>query len=743
MDEIANKVYVMDKYKILKKYNTKGLRGILSLDVVRKYHKITMKDGTEQKFTGSQLMRMYALSLNDKVRDKMATKNKPKDALTEEGIEQIREVFKDTGLIEYVENVVDYLSNEYFETVNDVYKKVNNVSLGHVENYFPLITDNISGKVDGKMLEDGDFFGVFSAQFATALKQRTDTQSGVVISGQGFFSNLENHFREMEKFKNMAEGVQDLNAALNNKPAQNAMKAMGVYNMTRTLINQTINPRAMNLSDRTVWDGLHNLFINYVLGMKVVQLIKQGSSFVLALEKYRALKNKGKVARAIDKTPLGDVIDLLSFTARMARILPRAGKYIKRAKALSPSFKLRYENSDLYDLESPSGISRSALIEPSHIFQDPIGWIKNAQKRAIRAESWFTKRGDAIGVLGYMAVAEQMKEDGATQEQIREGFEDYNETNQTRRTQDLTKLQLQRNFFVRTLTTFGSMGFLQIQKTVVGSRNIMRDISKGKVPKKQDVRAVALNAYLGNFLFHMAANSMTLLRGNEEDKEKAWARVQEGAFLSMITMGIPLVGAAISSGLKVALGAENPFKPSEQVNPYMQFSRRIYKYMNTPEWEKDQTELAVLAIGLGSGGINSDPFFGLYEFGKDFYDRDRREFVNPLEDATTRDLEDFSRMMGYPKSTRAYTYEAENIKQDMPLSYIDYDRFAEKKGKEEVVEEAKEEPDFVEKKEIADRKKYQHKKRKIKKVESERMDEDTYQSLAPLWLKKLIRKYTR
>jgi len=165
--------------------------------------------------------------------------------------------------------------------------------------------------------------------------------------------------------------------------------------------------------------------------------------------------------------------------------------------------------------------------------------------------------------------------------------------------------------------------------------------------------------------------------------------------------------------------------------------------MNTPQWERDQTELAVLAIGLGTGGINSDPFFGLYEFGKDFYDRDRGEFVNPLEDPTTRDLEDFSRMMGYPKSTRAYTYEAENIKQDMPLSYIDYDRFAEKKGREEVVEEAKEEPDFVEKKEISDRRKYQHKQRKIKKVESERMDEDTYQSLAPLWLKKLIRKYTR
>ena len=111
-------------------------------------------------------MRIYALSKNSVQREKLRNQG-----FTDEKLKQIENILG-KEVVEFTDKVVEYLSNEYFEQTNDVYSDVNNVNLSYVENYFP--TQTIKTKVDSKLLDEGDFNGVFNAQVAPALKERVD-----------------------------------------------------------------------------------------------------------------------------------------------------------------------------------------------------------------------------------------------------------------------------------------------------------------------------------------------------------------------------------------------------------------------------------------------------------------------------------------------------------------------------------------------------------------------------------------
>ena len=80
--------------------------------------------------SGNQLARIYALSLNDVQARKLEAAGYGPDQIA-----QIEAALPEE-VKQFVEKTVGYLSNTYFETVNDVYESLNDVSLGYVENYF-------------------------------------------------------------------------------------------------------------------------------------------------------------------------------------------------------------------------------------------------------------------------------------------------------------------------------------------------------------------------------------------------------------------------------------------------------------------------------------------------------------------------------------------------------------------------------------------------------------------------------
>ena len=159
-DEIANSIPGITKgYRQIRK---QLYVGIIELNI----------KGKTQRFSGDQLLRIYALSKNETQRAKLE-----KQGFTPEKIDEIKKVLG-AQPIEFADKVVDFLSNEYFPTINEVYKESNDVSLDYVENYFP--TQTISRqKAAEKLLIEGNFGNIFTDETHSALKERADVTGDV------------------------------------------------------------------------------------------------------------------------------------------------------------------------------------------------------------------------------------------------------------------------------------------------------------------------------------------------------------------------------------------------------------------------------------------------------------------------------------------------------------------------------------------------------------------------------------
>jgi len=101
-------------------------------------------------------------------------------------------------------------------------------------------------------------------------------------------------------------------------------------------------------------------------------------------------------------------------------------------------------------------------------------------------------------------------------------FNKYNETQQTRRSTEKVVLQQDTNFASKFFTMFGSTLFLQMNKAFQSSNNMIKAIGKGQAPKMKDLRSFALNVSVANVLFTAASYSGALIKGDSEDKDRAW-----------------------------------------------------------------------------------------------------------------------------------------------------------------------------------------------------------------------------
>ena len=532
--------------------------------------------------TIDQMIRVYALSKNPIQRNK----------LIDMGIDIDRvESFLTDEQRGFADMVVDYLSNSYFDGVNSIYSYVNNVNLGYVENYFP--TKTIQTKIDGNILESGDFGSVFNAETAPALKERTDTKGEIDLSSD-FTAVLENHFRSMERYKAMAIGVRKMVQIFKMEDVKTLLERTGTKDMIMRGLNFAINPDSMTREPTTIVGKLSSKFTGFALSFKAIQILKQGSSFVQAFEDYTVRKGK--------PTP---VLDHIMFMLDMAYIVATLPKQIKKAYDMSANVKERLDQGlegDVYGLESGTGVFRP-------ISKSSSAWAK-ARRAFQTGAAAPTVLGDIIGVLGYMAVYNRMIKQGFTHAEALEAFNSYNSTQQSRRATEKSPIQMSNNEFQRLFTMFGSTVFLQMNKIAQTSTNIMRSAKKGKMPKAKDVRGLMLNIAISNVLFVGAANIAKFIYGDDEDEEEALKAMRNAMLGLNVIYAIPIFGSALESMVAYAEG--EPDRADDTINVFQNLFR---KYKKAEEGLDDgNVWAAVQPLVEIVIGAQLDPFIGIYNY---------------------------------------------------------------------------------------------------------------------------------
>ena len=589
MDEIASSIDGVKNYKDIQSKLASG---------AHKIDGITTGEGKSlgtNLFNADQLMRVYALSKNDVQREKLK-----KQGFTDEKLKQIESILgKD--VVEFTDKVVEYLSTEYFEQTNDVYSDVNNVNLSYIENYFP--TQTIKTKVDSKLLDEGDFNGVFNAQVAPALKERVDLTGDVSILNADFTTTLENHFETIERYKSYAEGVKKLNSIFKFKSVDTLLEQTGLGKVVRNSVNYAVNPNGgQQAIQPTIIDKLMTKYTGFALAFKLAQVVKQSTSFVNAFEDY-SYRGKGK-----SKVPGLDLVMFMMEAAYTAATLPIQ---IQKAYNMSPMFKERVKKGlegDVFGLETGS------------VTFKPIGKSNTMWGKAVRAFKTGagspTVLGDILGVMGYMINYNRDIANGMSEADALKKFENYNATQQSRRATEKIPLQMNSNSLVRGFTMFGSTLFLQMNKVMQGFTNVMSSASKGSIPTAKDTRAIILNLGVANVMFALAANLAKFIKGDDEDRDEALLRMKDAMMGLNLIYQVPYFGAAIESAVNKSRGINRPADVA--VNPFNSIMRKVKKLSKDDKPIEAATRVAVeLTIGA-----QVDPFIGLFNGFTEGFDED-------------------------------------------------------------------------------------------------------------------------
>ena len=546
-----------------------------------------------------QLLRVYALSKNDVQREKLRGQG-----FTDERMAEI-EQFLGPELIAFADNVVDYLSSEYYESVNDVHVRVNDVNLDFVENYFP--TRSLRGIKPTEYGAD-NFAKSFGQMSPSAISQRVDMKSGIDLT-ETFASALKGHIEQMERYKAYAETVNTIQKILAFDHVDALLNTTGLKKMYYLTIDNEVNPSSESMP---FFQWLANRFYGVTLGYKLIQTPKQATSFINAYEQYSFFKDGKKKKLGV----LGP--DLMGFAYDYAKVLFTLFSSIKKGRDISATFNQRVIDAyqgDIFGLES----GPQATKEQRNEF---IRWWNVAS-------AFPTTFGDILGVMGYMAVYNRNIANGMSPKEAVKIFNDYNETQQSRRGTEASPIQVyaKKQPLLRMMTMFSSTMLLQINKVYQSSINVMRDISNKKVPSKGDIRSIYLNVGLANVLFVLAGNMMKLIDGDDEDKEEVYTEMKKAMYFMNQLKKIPVYGAAVA-GIEAMVDGKRAF-PSMQ-GPLDRLTYDVAKSIK----DGDYSETVKRAFDFATS-TNLDLFLGVKE-----------GVTEGFEDEVIYDI------MGLPKSAR-------------------------------------------------------------------------------------------
>jgi hypothetical protein len=561
-------------------------------------------EGESLNMTKNMMLRVYALSLNSTQRAKLANMG-----FNDNVIEFIKGELGSEP-VAFADLIVEYLSDDYFNSVNDIYKFVNNVNLGHQSNYFPTITKPVS--VDKSMIEDGDFNGIFNAETSPSLKERVDTTGEVDINFD-FTEVLEEYFKSMERYKAFATTVKNLNAIFKNGSVDNYITQLGIKPVMKKLVNYAVNPNAGAKRTSTFLSKIAIKYTGVALAFKLMQIPKQMiSSFPNAFEDYSYFGKDSKVPGVI-KTP----VDMLMFTLDTAVVLATLPKWMKMAYKESATFRKRWDDGVDGDIYGITGGNR--VYVP---IDKAMNWKGYLRRGVRRASGMPTMIGDFGGIAAYLVNYRRDIMNGMKKEDALEKFNDYNATAQSKRETEKNSLQMSNNELTQFFTMFSSTAFLQINKCYMAWNNMEKSVlGSGKPPRAKDMRAFVINFGLSNALFIAAANIVKLMSGTKEDEEEVLDKMKEALMGIELLKQMPGFGAAVEKSMNIyelwnagtpeekAAAKKKLFRTSsDALDPLLSIAQRVEKGAK----DEDMT-LAAKPIFEFLLGTSIDPAIGIYK----------------------------------------------------------------------------------------------------------------------------------
>ena len=615
LDNIAKKAGIKDG----------RLKGIPRLFQTKGPLEIKNTKGKLISYSPQMLMYQYAMSLNEDTRKRIA-----EQGITDEVIEQIK-THLGPEAIAYVDGVVEYLSDTYFNEVNEVYIRNNDVSLGRIDNYFPVRIDTTESMLKADMVSTkSPFMDGFRAASPKSLRARGKT--GVIDLTTLFDNTLTTHIEANERYKAYADDVKLFNKMLDFDSVKLLLRATGTQGIVNETLNFAVNG-AVAFKNSTLKNGFINWtqgsFVAYVLNNKLWQTPKQMSSLIMAFTnmdvkggKLGALgraRARGGIKGALSQAP-ATLLDATVFVGRylqllLASLLGKEGG-IKTARRVSAGFENRLQDAlsgrNLTQLSSGQELGSNITVDigegvMNFVFKIPgiKGNINMTPRQVSERISAImgagTSIGDLLGVLGYLAVYNQDIANGMTETEAALRFVEYNLTQQSRRDMDKGGLQREAGL-LKLFTTFGSTMLLQLNDVAYRGRNISRaiqrqiaELRKGNVrkaideaPKKEDIRGFTLSSALANMAFVAVSQLMILFRGDDKEKEKAIEEIMIQRYGVTMLEELPIFGNAfVDLAYLIETGKKRPpFQRSTIVDPIERITREITKDFGEEEYGK-------------------------------------------------------------------------------------------------------------------------------------------------------------
>ena len=563
-------------------------------------------------FSKNQLMRIYALSLNDVQRAKLAEQgldfDNPQRAAEIEGI-------LGPELMQVARETVEYLSSDYYESVNKVKRNVDDINMRYIPNYFPTQTV-VTGQEAN--ISHEDFGAQFSADNHTAMMNRNNVVSDVKLKGADFTSTLDSHFKDMERYKAYAYDVRSLQSLFNTEDFQSALTSLGIKSLVLQSMNIAINPDAAagKIKGEKLLSWATTAYVGIALSFKAVQIIKQATSAINAFPTY--VHNKDGKRRPTD---------IFFWMMDYAHVLSNPKKYLKIAEETSATFKMRRKlgrKGEVAGLEGGSP-TRAGLEQRSR--------ITRAYRTVAGAGTYV---GDISGVMGYMANHRRNLINGMDADTARDKFNDYNDSQQSRRGTERSIIQQDTNPLIKLVTQFGSSSMLYINNTMQAGTNIIRDYKKGKKPSAEDLRKFYINLGTANVLFVAMSNLPLLLMGTSDEREEVYKKMLAAQLGLNLLNFIPSLASAASMIEGYFTG-----KPSRQrgglgIDPFTYVQRR----MGTSKSTEDKLIKAMQLVLDVVFKTNTDTFIA------------GGKVLGDVATGDLNDADDFLEAVGFSKSYR-------------------------------------------------------------------------------------------
>ena len=613
LDQIAAAINPKYKYNDIKK----------KLFDKSKRMKLPM-DGEMPVFSADEQLRMYALWKDPVQREKLI-----RQGITPDVMASI-EANLGSDLTMFADKIVDYLSNEHFNSINNIYRDVNNVNIQRIENYFPTKTERQQAEAANQTINAFNQPTVgasFNAQYQSFLKERTNKKSGILFDkGINFTNELESHLESSERYKAYAQEIKKINRIMMIPEVSELLRVTNLRQLVHGLINNEVNP----IQNSGLGRYFYSAYVSQAIGLKTWQVVKQASSIILAFPEYnwkatenlpgllRTAINLGaySVEQLYNLMPLG-----LSLSSPKLITSPLASNFIKAYK-ISPVFRDRVNR--FFKQRGYSALETTATEKQAN------SWFQKFISTAQKVSGIFTFMGDLLGVIGYMTNYNRDIANGMDPKLALEKFENYNQTQQTQRNTEINNLQLKSRDSIlwASLTTFQSSLFLLQNMAIQASGNMYKIIRDAKGIKKipatfsaftnKDAVKLAFSLGLANYAFTWMSQIFKYIYGDVWEEDEVIEETNKSLLGMNLLYALPLLGPAAET-------LSSPYGSSGSLNPYNEMAKQIVRTLKKDDKGLINIEINILGkkprerymaeiAAKYLAGINTDVITGIISY---------------------------------------------------------------------------------------------------------------------------------